>query len=99
MDPSCFRVEELEQSGIVACVDRLKQRWIARALAVAVGLARGLAENAERIPVGVLPTAAIAVPTATMTSEIWLMRKAPWRTMKLPHPSCETSEAAAVKAK
>ena len=46
-----------------------------------------------------VPSAASAVPAASMTSEIWLMRKAPWRTMKLPHPSCATSEAAAVRPK
>src|SRR5262249_57304526 len=54
---------------------------------------------ADRISIGGVPTAASAVPAATMTRETWFMRRAPWRTMKLPHPSCATREAAAVKPK
>ena len=54
---------------------------------------------ADRTSASGVPSAANAVPAASMTSEIWLMRKAPWRTMKLPQPSCATREAAAVKPK
>ena len=33
------------------------------------------------------PTDAAAKPNASMTSATWLIRSAPYRTMKLPHPS------------
>ncbi|HYP36590.1 MAG TPA: hypothetical protein VEQ62_09645 [Stellaceae bacterium] len=41
------------------------------------------------------PSAAAAMPPPSSTNATWLIRSAPYRTMKLPQLICTTSEAAA----
>jgi hypothetical protein len=41
------------------------------------------------------PSAATAMPPPRSTKATWLMRSAPYRTIKLPQPICAISEAAA----
>ncbi len=54
---------------------------------------------ADRIRNAGEPRVSNAMPAASSRSATWLMRKAPWRTMKLPHPSCTKSAATAVRPK
>ena len=44
------------------------------------------------------PDAETASPPATSANATWLTRSAPWRRMKLPQPSWNTSEPTAANA-